>query len=450
MARVCFVLVAGLDRALLEQTPGLKTLAVGGGGMKHAASYRPAFPAVTCTAQATLTTGATAGEHGIICNGLYTHNRPALWPHLDLANHADTRKQVTFWEQSNSLLERPRFWQGMNKKVAMLFWQNAMCGAADVVVTPKPQHGPDGKPLTACWSSPANLYPQLVEKLGPFPLMNYWSPMAGLPSSQWIVKCAEHVWETQHLDLQLVYIPQLDFNLLRKGPNDPAVVKDLQDIDMLLAALAQRVRLDGGIFVVAGDYGMNAVSRYATPNLTLRQAGLLKTKSDESGKLVVDYDASDAFAMVDHQVSHVYMRQCSEDRAATALQQLPGIEQVLRKQEIAALGLNNQRTGDLVLLAAKDAWLAHDWWESDAEKPRWQFTVDIHSKPGFDTRELFFDPVKKCIAQDAGLVKGSHGLVDDPARWPMLLGDVALPVGGGGGEIKATVIAAWLKELLTN
>jgi len=439
MARICFVLVAGLDRALIEKTPGLTTLA---GMQQHAAAYRPTFPAVTCTAQATLTTGATAGEHGIICNGLYTHGRAAMWEHLDLANHGEFRKQVTFWEQSNSLLERPRFWEGMNKKVAMLFWQNAMRGAADVVVTPKPEHGADGKTLTACWSSPTDLYSRLVEKLGPFPLMNYWSPMAGLPSSQWIVKCAEYVWEAEMPDLQLVYVPQLDFNLLRKGPEDAAVVKDLQDVDALLAGLAERVRADSGVFVVAGDYGMNAVSRYVMPNLALRQAGLLKTKLDEAGKMVVDYEESEAFVMVDHQVGHVYVCAGCEDAVVAVLERLPGVGQVLRRKEI----LDNPRAGDLVLLAATDAWLTHDWWKSDDEKPRWQFGVDIHSKPGFDTRELFFDPVRKCIAQDAGLVKGSHGLVDDAGRWPMLMSDVTLP----DGEIQATDVAEWLKGLLAN
>ncbi|MCL2641538.1 MAG: alkaline phosphatase family protein, partial [Phycisphaerales bacterium] len=289
----------------------------------------------------------------------------------------------------------------------------------------------------------SDLYARLIEKFGPFPLMNYWSPMAGLPSSQWIVKCAEYVWEVEGVELELVYVPQLDFNLLRKGPGDAAVVKDLQDVDALLADLVQRVRADGGIFVVAGDYGMNAVSRYAAPNLALRQAGLLKTKLDGAGKVVVDYDASDAFVMVDHQVGHVYVRAGREEAVAAVLREVAGVGRVLRRKEI----LDNPRAGDLILLATTDAWLTHDWWESDDEKPRWQFGVDIHSKPGFDTRELFFDPVRKCIAQDAGLVKGSHGLVDDAGRWPMLMGDVSLPQLPGG-EIEATAVAGWLKKML--
>jgi hypothetical protein len=440
MARVCLVLVAGLDRELVERVGGLPVL----GGMKHSAAYEPAFPAVTCTAQATLTTGATAGEHGIICNGLYTHGREELQKHLDLSDHAEVRKQVSFWEQSNTLLERPRFWDGMGKKVAMLFWQQSMRGAADIVITPKPEHTADGKTLTACWSSPADLYPRLVNEVGAFPLHNYWSPMAGIGSSEWIVKAAERVWVREKPDLELVYVPHLDFNLLKLGPGSEAVEKDLREVDGLLAGLAAKVRASGGIFVVAGDYGVSEVRRFVMPNLALREAGLLVTKLDGSGKVVVDYEASAAFVMVDHQVGHVYVKDGKEAEVAGILRGLAGVGKVLATtEEIAGAGLANERTGELVMLASADAWLVHDWWKSEEEKPRWQFGVDIHSKPGFDTRELFFDPVRKCIAQDAKLVKGSHGLVDDAGKWPMLTSDVELP-----RELRATAVAGWLKGLL--
>jgi hypothetical protein len=250
-----------------------------------------------------------------------------------------------------------------------------------------------------------------------------------------------------------VYIPQLDYNLMRQGPSSEAVEKDLQDVDALLAPLAEKVRADGGIFIVAGDYGMSDVNRFVMPNLSLRTMGLLATRSDADGKVVVDYDASAAFAMVDHQVAHVYVKPGRAAEVAQLLRNLPGIGRVLAtKEEIAAAGLANERTGDLVLLATSDAWLAHDWWLSDDEKPKWQFGVDIHSKPGFDTRELFFDPAKKRIAQDAGLVKGSHGLVDEATRWPMLLSDAKLPAApeDPDGGIRATSIAGWLKRMLAS
>jgi hypothetical protein len=142
--------------------------------------------------------------------------------------------------------------------------------------------------------------------------------------------------------------------------------------------------------------------------------------------------------MVDHQVANVYLRKDADRAKVIRTLQLPGIARIEEPGDT-----DRGRGGQLVLIASEEAWFAHDWWESDQEKPRWQFSVDIHNKPGFDPRELFFDPVRKCIAQDPGLVKGSHGLTGDPQRWPMLLSDVPMPQ-----DMAAEKVAGWLKGLL--
>ncbi len=440
MAKICFVLIAGLDHALLSRTPGLKTLT----SFQHTLALKPVTPAVTSTMQATLTTGTLPSEHGIIANGLYTYNRPDLHANLDLTSFADYRRQTSFWEQSNKLLQKPRFWEGTGQRVAMLFWQNSMHGAADVVVTPKPEHTPDGKTMTACWSNPAGLYAELVAKLGPFPLHQYWGPMASLPSSVWILKAAEDIWRRNIVDIELVYVPHLDYNLQRRGPNDPSIAKDLQDLDAALAPLANAVRNSGGQLIIAGDYSITEVSTSIMPNLALRQAGLLTTIPDESGKLLMDYANSRAFAMVDHQIAHIYCPPAVHQQVAGILEELPGVDHVLvAPEEIAALGLANPRSGNIIALSHKSAWFAHDWWLSDAEKPAWQFGVDIHRKPGYDPRELFFDPQRKCIAQDPTLVKGSHGIVGQTAAdWPVLLCDSESHPPGE--VVDAVNIAQWI------
>jgi hypothetical protein len=439
------VLLAGLDA---EAMAGVLPLL---GAFPHVQRYEPVFPAVTSTAQATLTTGVGPSGHGIVCNGLYTHGRAELRPHLDLSNHADARLNVSFWEQANSLLQAPRFWEGMGKKVAMLFWQNSMPSladarpAADIVLTPKPVHTPDGKTMTACWSSPSDLYGRLSNELGPFPMHKYWSPMAGIESSQWIANAAERVWRREKPDLQLVYIPHLDYNLQRFGPGGEMIGRDVAEVDRVLGPLAERVRADGGIFIVAGDYGISAVTTCATPNLALREGGLLATKADGAGKLLADYDASAAFVMCDHQVGHVYVRERRED-VVGILRGLKGVGRVLAtRDEIAAVGLDHARTGDVVIVTEPSAWLAHDWWKSDEEKPAWQFSVDIHNKPGFDPRELFFDPARKCVMQDPAVVKGSHGVVGVSEKWPVVLSDAALP----SREMRAVDVAGWLKGLMS-
>lgn len=440
MPRICFILVAGLDQQLA--VAGAELFA----GFAHRGTLAPVTPAVTCTMQATLTTGQTPAEHGIICNGLYTHDMADLHPLLDDDSFPEFRRQISFWEQSNKLLQTPRFWSGKPLRTAMLFWQQSMPDAADIVLTPKPEHTPDGKTVASCFSHPRDLYQRLTAGLGAFPLHQYWGPLASLPSSQWIINAAMDIWRHDPVDLQLVYVPHLDYNLQRLGPDHPAVAKDATDVANLLAPLVQMVRQDGGIPIIAGDYAMNAVSRTVFPNRALRDAGLLQTRTDEDGKLLIDFAASRAVAMVDHQIAFIYCAADAVSAAERILQSLDGIGKLAVSAEARAqLGLNTPRAGQIIALSDSNAWFAHDWWHNDAEKPRWQFSVDIHRKPGYDPRELFFDPVRKCIAQDTALVKGSHGVVAAaPEKQPVLLSDAPLPAG----HTPATAVAGWLAELL--
>ncbi len=444
MTRICFIVVAGLDGNLSDRCAAGSGL----GSFKHRAALEPVIPAVTSTMQATLSTGVQPERHGIIANGLYTFGRTEVQRHLDQGSFAEFRRQTSFWEQANALVQTPRFWAGGGKRVAMLFWQQSIPDAADIVLTPKPEHMPDGKTLTACWSNPAELYPRLVAELGPFPLQAYWGPFAGAASTQWIVKSAVHVWKMERVDLELVYLPLLDYNLQRMGPEHPAVAADLVALDRSLAELLAAVRADGGRAIICGDYGITPVSRCVMPNRLLRGAGLLRTMPDEQGKLLMDYQASQAFAMVDHQVAHVYGDERHLDSVRRLLERVPGVERVLAgTAELRAWGLNSPRSGQLVLLAAADAWFAHDWWESDAEKPAWQFAVDIHRKPGYDPREMFLDPQRRCIAQDTALVKGSHGIRPvNNGHAPVVLSDIALPVHDG--RLPAVAVADWLRGAL--
>ncbi len=222
MARICFILVAGLDAHVHARAKKPLDFA-------FSSTLRPVLPAVTCTMQATLTTGATPAEHGIISNGLYAYGNSDLESLIDTGSFADFRRQVSFWEQSADLLQKPRFWNGRGWKTAMLFWQQSIPGrraqdAADIVLTPKPEHGPDGKTISACWSRPADLYGQMVAEFGSFPLHQYWGPMASLPATAWIIQSARAVWRKHSPDIQFVYIPHLDYNLQRLGPDHAGTV----------------------------------------------------------------------------------------------------------------------------------------------------------------------------------------------------------------------------------
>ena len=164
----------------------------------------------------------------------------------------------------------------------------------------------------------------------------------------------------------------------------------------------------------------------------------------------MDCGGSRAFAITDHQIAHVYLRDDSPSFATevrSSLENLDGVAKVLDKDSRKEAGLDHNRAGDLIAIAEEDAWFAYYHWEDDAKAPDFARCVDVHRKYGYDPAELFVDPEipfptakaalrllqKKMgfrmsmdlIPLDASLVKGTHGAIPkDKSDWPMLLGSI--------------------------
>jgi len=439
--------VAGLSRNLVAEVPCLRALADVGALV----DVEPILPATTCPMQATLTTGVPPGRsdrgpgHGIVASGLYV---------------ADTA-EVRFWEQSAHLLGHPRVWQGPQAagrppqlRTAMLFWQQSMYGSAQVLLTPKPIHGPGGL-IQDCYSRPSHLYSRLAEgnsalepgtPRGPFNLMDYWGPLAGLGASRWIADASLAVWREERPDLLLTYLPHLDYSGHRDGPDTEAHRAAAADLEPLLAPLLAAARDEGARVLVVSEYGFLPVSRPVAPNRTLREAGLLAVREVQGAEYLYVGD-SRAFALVDNQVAHVYFP-ASADPAAVCraarplLAGLDGVAEVLDREAMAERGLDHPRSGDLVLLAEPDAHFTYYWWTDDAKAPAFAHTVDIHAKPGFDAAELFLEPGTRQVPLTAERVRGSHGLVRDDGRgWGVLMASPAPPALAGREAVHATEVA---------
>ncbi|MBV8779926.1 MAG: alkaline phosphatase family protein [Phycisphaerae bacterium] len=406
MNRVCVIDIPGLSRDLLQFIPTSSRLGQWI-AQQPIADLTPTWPAVTCSVQATLTTGTPPSAHGINANGIATFRSEADRLLVDASNFARYRKNVSFWEQSNQFLQRRRFWQnedGTSKyKTALLFFQNSMPGfsgdlrpAADVVLTPKPDHGPDGKLVSLCWSQPAQLVPTLFSKFGPFPLMNYWGPMAGIASSQWIAKAAAHVWMAEQPALQFVYIPHLDYDLQRFGPDSPQARVAVVDLAEALDPMLKMLGIDPGRLIILSEYAIHPVHRSIQPNRLLREAGLLVVENNE-----IDFAHSEAFVMADHQIGYLYSR----DPAASQILTDAGLEIVE--------GPHHQRAGEAALQSPEGSWLDYRWWTDPGDAPPYAAMVDIHRKPGYDPLELFADPVTRRIATDPALIRGSHGRIHE-------------------------------------
>jgi predicted AlkP superfamily pyrophosphatase or phosphodiesterase len=273
-----------------------------------------------------------------------------------------------------------------------MFWWYNMYSSADMGVTPRPMYPADGRKIPDCYAAPSKLRDELTERFGRFPLFSFWGPATDISSSRWIADATLYVRATRQPTLTVCYLPHLDYNLQRLGPDHPAIAADLAAIDAICGELIDDAERSGARVIVVSEYGIVPVSRPVHINRALRQAGLIQVR-EEMGRELLDAGASDAFAVADHQVAHVYVR--SGERVAEVkalLEGLVGIESVLDEDGKRQAGLDHPRSGELVAVAAADSWFTYYYWLDDARAPDFARTVEIHRKPGFDPVELFIDP----------------------------------------------------------
>jgi hypothetical protein len=288
------------------------------------------------------------------------------------------------------------------------------CGARYVCM-PAPVHNPDGSESLWCYTKPTDLYGQLRDTLDHFPLQHFWGPRANIQSSKWIADSAVYAAERYRPHFFYVYLPHLDYAAQRDGPDSNAAQQALWELDEVLGQLIDhftKIYRDRDlIWLVAGEYTIVPVDHVTYPNRELRSAGLLQVYSKEDGEHL-DLVRSEAWALVDHQFSHVYVRDHDPtyvDQVLRVFRDLEGIDEVLVGVGRQKYELDHERSGDIILVSAANSWQAYYWWNEDTQAPRFARTVDIHRKPGYDPVELHFDAATKGIPLDATLVRGSHG-----------------------------------------
>ena len=434
MQRTVIINVVGLTGRLIgDHTPAIRSFLE----RSKSAVIEPAFPALTCTAQATYLTGQRPESHGIVGNGWYDRT---------LAEHQ-------FWKQSNHLVKGEKLWEALRKEdpsftCAKLFWWYNMYSSADYSITPRPLYPADGRKVFDIYTQPMSMREKIKADLGGFPFRNFWGPASGIESTRWIAESAKWVERRLNPSLSLVYLPHLDYNLQRLGTSDlTQIAGDLQEIDAVVGDLIECFERHEVKVVLLSEYGITDVNRPVHLNRLFRERGWLTIKN-ELGREILDLGASRAFAIADHQVAHIYVNDKSILNGVREFcEQTVGVDQVLAGASKSHAGMDHERSGDLIAISEADSWFTYYYWRNDALAPDFARCVDIHRKPGYDPVELFIDPAIRApklkilsrilkkklgfrilmdlIPLDANLVQGSHGRVpEDMADWPILVGDL--------------------------
>lgn len=356
-----------------------------------------AFPAVTCTAQASFRTASEPRAHGMVANGVFDRRL----------------RKATLWEQSSALVEGPRIWdaaRAAGRTVGLFFWQQSLGESADYLISPAPIHFHHGGMAMETYTRPSELAHLLRADCGQFPLHRYWGPLASPKVGDAVIACTEAALAMVSPDILFLYLPTLDYDLQRFGPSDERCKRSYEMLHRQLVRLVTLAERRGFELLVVGDYAITSINQVpALPNVTLRKAGLFHTRMVR-GMAYPDLHASCAFALADHEIAHVYVRDANDIPLVVDVLTATGIyESVEVRTPDCPWG--HDAAGEILLTAMKGSWCAYPWWTDSREAPDYATHVDIHSKPGYDPCELFFGINRGRLGTslEAIRVRGTHG-----------------------------------------
>lgn len=323
------------------------------------------FPAVTCVAQATLRTGLTPQEHGMVSNGVWFE---------------DLRRPM-FWEQSSRLVKGGRVW---GKSTGLFFFQQSFGEDVELILSPAPIHKHGGGMVMACYTKPHDLEAILKRCCGAFPLWRYWGPLASPKIGRKCIAYFETMTAAHDVDEAYLYLPTLDYAAQKYGPGSAQDLAAFAELTRQLEHLARLCEKRGCELSICGDYEITPVKAAPVrPNATLRSKGLFSVRT-VAGMTYPDFHLSRAFAVCDHEICF-----------------LVGEEKAKAREILLATGDYEESEMPDVLMAKPGSWCEYKWWTNPKEAPDYATHVDIHNKPGFDPTELFFF--------GRGTVMGTHG-----------------------------------------
>jgi len=235
------------------QTPNLHELMKDGA---YAKGVNSVFPSMTYPSHTTIVTGVQPAKHGVFYNNIFT---------------PDGAPQQPYWQDSS--IHVPTIWKAAKEKgmtVASLYWPVSANAPVDYNI---PDIGGLGDGVREQYSLPQGFYAEVKKEVfGGVDKID-----AG--KNQNIAKIAAYVIKKSKPELMTIHVFSVDGAEHAVGRSGARVQEAVADADAAVGIIVDALKAAGiwenTVLLVGGDHGFYDVKKTISPNVWLREAGLI-------------------------------------------------------------------------------------------------------------------------------------------------------------------------------
>ena len=273
------------------QTPNIRALMKDGA---YAKGVNSVFPSVTYPSHTTIITGVQPVKHGIYYNNIFT---------------PDDEPQQPYWQDSS--IHATTIWKAAKDKgmtVASLYWPVSANAPVDYNI---PDIGSLGDAVREEYSLPKGFYAEVKKEVfGGVDKIDHGK-------NQNIGKIAAYVIKKSKPELMTIHVFSVDGAEHQDGRSGAKVQQAVADADaavgIIVDALKEAGIWDSTVLLVGGDHGFYDVKRTISPNVLLKEAGLMNDR--KTGDWKAQFNASGGS-------THLYLKDPADKATADKVKAL--------------------------------------------------------------------------------------------------------------------------------
>ncbi|MGN7202819.1 alkaline phosphatase family protein [Pedobacter sp. SAFR-022] len=236
------------------QMPNVQALMKNGA---YAKGVNSVFPSMTYPSHTTIVTGVQPAKHGIFYNNVFT---------------PDAAAQQPYWQDSS--IHVPTVWKAAKNKgmtVASLYWPVSADAPVDYNI---PDIGGLGDAIREQYSLPKGFYAEVKKEVfGGAEKIDHGK-------NQNIAKIAAHILKKSKPELMTIHVFSVDGASHAAGRQGTRVQEAVADADAAVGILVDALKSAGiwesTVLLIGGDHGFYDVRKTISPNVWLKEAGLIK------------------------------------------------------------------------------------------------------------------------------------------------------------------------------